>query len=92
MQELGRRNWGAGTAPQPSAQPPCTCSAFRVSSMKICCSFSFTKLMQNCSKPFFCMKDGRENGAELSSAPLAHLGDPNQQCLGATPGTLLGAT
>lgn len=22
--------------------------------MKICCSFSLTKLMQNCSKPFFC--------------------------------------
>lgn len=31
-----------------------TCSAFRVSSIKICCSFSLTKLMQNCSKPFFC--------------------------------------
>lgn len=31
-----------------------TCSAFRVSSIKICCSFSLTKLMQNCSKPFLC--------------------------------------
>ena len=31
-----------------------TSSARSVSSMKICCSFSFTKLMQNCSKPFFC--------------------------------------
>ena len=30
-----------------------TCSALSVSSMKICCSFSFTKLMQNCSNPFF---------------------------------------
>lgn len=30
-----------------------TCSAFRVSSMNICWSFSFTKLMQNCSNPFF---------------------------------------
>lgn len=29
-----------------------TCSAFKVSWMKICCSFSFTKLMQNCSNPF----------------------------------------
>lgn len=32
----------------------CTCSAFRVSSIKICCSFSFTKLIQNCSNPFLC--------------------------------------
>ena len=31
-----------------------TCSALSVSSMKICWSFSLTKLMQNCSKPFFC--------------------------------------
>lgn len=31
-----------------------TCSAFRVSSIKICCSFSLTKLIQNCSKPFLC--------------------------------------
>lgn len=31
-----------------------TCSAFSVSSIKICCNFSLTKLMQNCSKPFFC--------------------------------------
>lgn len=30
-----------------------TCSAFSVSSMKICWSFSFTKLIQNCSNPFF---------------------------------------
>lgn len=35
----------------------CTCSAFRVSSMNICCSFSFTKLMQNCSNPFFWWRD-----------------------------------
>ena len=30
-----------------------TCSAFNVNSMKICCNFSFTKLIQNCSNPFF---------------------------------------
>ena len=36
-----------------------TCSAFKVSSMKICCSFSFTKLMQNCSKPFLCQRRNR---------------------------------
>ena len=30
-----------------------TCSAFNVSSIKICCNFSLTKLIQNCSKPFF---------------------------------------
>lgn len=36
-----------------NAQEVFTCSAFSVSSMKICCSFSFTKLMQNCSNPFF---------------------------------------
>lgn len=76
VQESG--SWHSPRAPSPA---PRTCSAFRVSSMKICCSFSFTKLMQNCSKPFFCVRDGRENGAELFSAPLAHGGDPNQQCL-----------
>lgn len=31
-----------------------TCSAFRVSSIKICCNFSLTKFIQNCSKPFLC--------------------------------------
>lgn len=33
-----------------------TCSAFNVSSIKICCNFSLTKLIQNCSKPFFWKK------------------------------------
>lgn len=69
----------------PPAQPPCTCSAFRVSSMKICCSFSFTKLMQNCSKPFFCRrtKDEREDGAEQAFAPLTALeGTPKSRDFG----------
>lgn len=34
-----------------------TCSAFNVSSIKICCNFSLTKLIQNCSKPFFWRKE-----------------------------------
>lgn len=38
-----------------------TCSAFSVSSMKICCSFSLTKLMQNCSKPFLWMRRHRSD-------------------------------
>ncbi len=43
------------------AQRNFTCSAFRVSSMNICCSFSFTKLMQNCSNPFFWWRDNMVN-------------------------------
>src|SRR5690242_12701108 len=38
----------------PSA-PYSSCSALSVSWMKICCSFSFTKLMHSCSNPFFCL-------------------------------------
>lgn len=44
-----------------------TCSAFSVNSMKICCSFSLTKLMQNCSNPFFWRRD-----STLNNVPGTH--------------------
>lgn len=36
--------------------------------MKICCSFSFTKLMQNCSKPFF----PKISNPYISSIPMLY--------------------
>lgn len=42
-----------------------TCSAFRVSSMKICCNFSLTKFIQNCSKPFLCRAKAIKSVSDL---------------------------
>lgn len=53
-----------------------TCSAFSVNSMKICCSFSLTKLMQNCSNPFFWRRDSTLNNThcviQRISSRLSH--------------------
>lgn len=42
-----------------------TCSAFRVSSIKICCNFSLTKFIQNCSKPFLCRSKAIKSVSDL---------------------------
>lgn len=50
-----------------------TCSAFNVSSMKICWSFSLTKLMQNCSNPFFWNKVHKKSFVWVVRASLANI-------------------
>lgn len=57
LKRRAKMNAAFGKKPQPNQQQRdtnVTCSAFRVSSIKICCNFSLTKLIQNCSKPFLC--------------------------------------